>query len=283
MIDASRRAAADLLWNAEHDRTPVAPLTETFPGMDVVDAYEIQLRNIRRRVAGGASVRGHKVGLSSEVMQRMMGVDEPDYGHLLSDMVLSEQTPVDTARYCCPRIEVEIGYVLGEALSGENCTEKDVIAATEYIVPSIELIDSRITDWRIALEDTIADNASSAGLVLGAARVSPAIWIRRVSAPCCTGAVRRSRAATPARCWAIRPSPSRGWPGRWRPSGSVLRPGMWCCPARARRPSTCGRGTTSARSSTGSARCRSASRERGGPAGPDHSAGRTGKLKQNSY
>ncbi|MFJ3696333.1 2-keto-4-pentenoate hydratase [Streptomyces sp. NPDC090052] len=173
MIDASRRAAADLLWNAEHDRTPVAPLTGTFPGMDVVDAYEIQLRNIRRRVAGGASVRGHKVGLSSEVMQRMMGVDEPDYGHLLSDMVLSEQTPVDTARYCCPRIEVEIGYVLGEALSGENCTEKDVIAATEYIVPSIELIDSRITDWRIALEDTIADNASSAGLVLGAARVSP--------------------------------------------------------------------------------------------------------------
>ncbi|MFF8596460.1 2-keto-4-pentenoate hydratase [Streptomyces sp. NPDC015220] len=175
MLDASQRAeAADLLWNAERDRVPVDPLTGAFPGIDVVDAYEIQLRNIRRRLTRpGVSVRGHKVGLSSEVMQRMMGVDEPDYGHLLSDMVLSEHTPVDTSRYCFPRIEVEMGYVLGESLPGEGCTEKDVIAATEYVVASVELIDSRITDWRIALADTIADNASSAGVVLGATRVSP--------------------------------------------------------------------------------------------------------------
>jgi 2-keto-4-pentenoate hydratase len=88
-------------------------------------------------------------------------------------MVYAEGTPIDTARFCYPRIEVEIGYVLGETLPGEWCTEADVLAATEYIVPSIELIDSRITDWKIGLADTIADNASSAGVILGAGRVEP--------------------------------------------------------------------------------------------------------------
>ncbi|MFE4454548.1 2-keto-4-pentenoate hydratase [Streptomyces sp. NPDC056796] len=176
MLDASQRAAAaDLLRRAEQDRAPVAPLAGTFPGIGVVDAYEIQLSNIRRRLERpGVSVTGHKVGLTSAVMQRMMGVDEPDYGHLLSDMVLDEDTPVETARYCLPRIEVEIGYVLGDSLPGEDCTEKDVLAATQYVVASLELIDSRITDWRIGLVDTIADNASSAGVLLGATRVAPA-------------------------------------------------------------------------------------------------------------
>lgn len=175
MLDTARRAeAADLLWTAQCERTPIEPLTALYAGMDAADAYEIQLVNIRRQLALGRTVRGHKVGLSSEVMQRMMGVDEPDYGHLLSDMVLAEDTPVDTARYCSPRIEVEIGYVLGRTLPGEGCTTEDVLAATEYLVPSIELIDSRIKDWRIGLADTVADNASSAGVVLGAARVRPA-------------------------------------------------------------------------------------------------------------
>ncbi|GLW99156.1 2-keto-4-pentenoate hydratase [Microtetraspora sp. NBRC 16547] len=174
MLEAAQReSAADRLWAAQRERKPIGPLTESLPDIDVVDAYEIQLINIRRRLAAGARVYGHKVGLSSLVMQRMMGVDEPDYGHLLDTMVLSEDTPIETGAYCYPRIEVEIGYVLGASLPGENCTEEDVLAATEYIVPSIELIDSRITDWKIGLADTIADNASSAGVLLGAARVSP--------------------------------------------------------------------------------------------------------------
>jgi 2-keto-4-pentenoate hydratase len=118
-------------------------------------------------------VYGHKVGLSSLVMQQMMGVDEPDYGHLLDTMVLAEDVPVPADRYCYPRIEVEIAYVLGDSLPGGECTEDDVLAATAFLAPSIELIDSRIVDWRIGLADTIADNASSAGVVLGAARVSP--------------------------------------------------------------------------------------------------------------
>jgi 2-keto-4-pentenoate hydratase len=175
MLDSTQRTtAAELLWAAERDLAPIGPLTETFPRIDVVDAYEIQLANIRRKLAAGARVRGHKVGLSSPVMQQMMGVDEPDYGHLLDSMVQSQDTPIEAGRYCYPRIEVEIGYVLGSALPGAGCTEADVLAATEYIVPSLELIDSRITDWRIKLADTIADNASSAGVILGAERKTPA-------------------------------------------------------------------------------------------------------------
>ena len=175
MLDSTQRtAAAELLWAAERDLAPIDPLTETYPAIDVVDAYEIQLINIRRKIAGGARVRGHKVGLSSPVMQQMMGVDEPDYGHLLDAMVVGQDAPIPASRYCYPRIEVEIGYVLGSALPGADCTEADVLAATEYIVPSLELIDSRVRDWRIKLADTIADNASSAGVILGKARRAPA-------------------------------------------------------------------------------------------------------------
>lgn len=173
LIDDERSSAADLLWYAEAHRTPIEPLSTTFEQIDVVDAYEIALINIRRRLAAGENVYGHKVGLSSEVMQAMMGVDEPDYGHLLSSMVYSEESPIDTAQFCYPRVEVEIGYVLGKTLPGQGCTEDDVLDATEYIAASIELIDSRIRDWRIGLADTIADNASSAGVILGAGRVCP--------------------------------------------------------------------------------------------------------------
>lgn len=165
--------AADLA-QAERSREPIAPLTARYPDIDVVDAYEIQLINIRQRVAEGARVLGHKVGLSSLAMQQMMGVDEPDYGHLLDEMQVFEDTPVKAGRYLYPRVEVEVGFILSADLPGAGCTEEDVLAATEALVPSIELIDTRITDWKIALCDTIADNASSAGFVLGEARLAPA-------------------------------------------------------------------------------------------------------------
>ncbi|MEU6932988.1 2-keto-4-pentenoate hydratase [Streptomyces sp. NPDC046374] len=170
LTDRQRHEAAELLRSAEHGVTPIAPLTAAFPGIDAEDAYEIQLVNVRRRLAAGAEVRGHKVGLSSPVMQRMMGVDEPDYGHLLHDMELRPDVPVPAARYCHPRVEVEVGFVLGEDLPGETCTPADVLAATERVVPALELIDSRIRDWRITIADTIADNASSAGYVIGEGR-----------------------------------------------------------------------------------------------------------------
>src|SRR6266567_8200141 len=165
-------AAAEALRYAEADRKPIDPLVITYPGSDPVDAYEIQLRNIRRRLdVDGTEVLGHKVGLSSVVMQELMGVDEPDYGHLLSDMWIEDGGSVPVGRYCYPKVEVEVGFLLGDDLPGENCTEDDVLANTEAFVPSIELVDSRIVDWRISLPDTVADNASAAGFVLGARRV----------------------------------------------------------------------------------------------------------------
>ena len=166
--DIARALAA-----AEVARTPIPPLRETWPALDVVDAYEIQLLNIRQRLAAGATIKGHKVGLSSLAMQQMMNVDEPDYGHLLSDMECLEGTPVSAGAYCMPRVEVEVAFILGETLPGEGCTEADVLAATEWVAPSIELIDSRIQNWNIKIGDTIADNASSAGFILGPERVRP--------------------------------------------------------------------------------------------------------------
>ena len=170
---ATRDELAAELADAERSRVPMAPLTSIHSDIDVVDAYEIQLINIRQRVAEGARVVGHKVGLSSEAMQKMMGVDEPDYGHLLADMEVFEDKPVPAGRFLYPRVEVEVGFILAADLPGAGCTEDDVLAATAAFAPSIELIDTRIKDWKIALCDTIADNASSAGFVLGKERVSP--------------------------------------------------------------------------------------------------------------
>ncbi|MFF2553056.1 2-keto-4-pentenoate hydratase [Nocardia sp. NPDC058058] len=173
LTDALRKELADELAVAERDRIALDPLVARHPDIDVVDAYEIQLINMRRRFAGGAKVVGHKVGLSSKAMQQMMGVDEPDYGHLLEEMEVFEDVPVDTAKFLYPRVEVEVGFILGADLPGEDCTEEDVLKATVAYAPSIELIDTRIKDWKIGLCDTIADNASSAGFVLGKQRVAP--------------------------------------------------------------------------------------------------------------
>lgn len=171
--DQTRVQLAADLAQAERSRVPMDPLTDGNPDIDVVDAYEIQLINIRQRIAEGARVIGHKVGLSSLAMQKMMNVDEPDYGHLLDEMAVFADRPVRSANYLFPRVEVEVGFILADDLPGAGCTEDDVVAATAAFVPSIELIDTRIKDWKIKLCDTIADNASSAGWVLGEERVSP--------------------------------------------------------------------------------------------------------------
>ncbi|MBU9766783.1 2-keto-4-pentenoate hydratase [Mycobacterium sp. TNTM28] len=181
-VEVRDELAADLA-QAERSRVPMTPLTDRYADIDVVDAYEIQLINIRQRVAEGARVIGHKVGLSSKAMQDMMGVDEPDYGHLLDEMEVFENVPVPSSRFLYPRVEVEVGFILADDLPGAGCTEEDVLAATAAFAPAIELIDTRITNWQIKLCDTIADNASSAGWVLGEARVSPKdIDIRNIDA-----------------------------------------------------------------------------------------------------
>lgn len=173
MDDQTRAEAASVLAAAEQARQAVPPLSSTYSGLAIADAYDIQLTNVRARISAGRRIVGHKVGLTAKAMQEMLGVDEPDYGHLLDDMVVDAGVAVARERYVQPRVEIEIGFVLRDGLAGPGVTADDVMAATAYVVPSIEIIDSRIADWRITLVDTIADNASSAGIVLGLAQTSP--------------------------------------------------------------------------------------------------------------
>lgn len=163
-----RQAAADALLEAERTGIPIDQLTETYPDIDVVDAYEIQLINIRRKVAAGAMIRGHKVGLTAKAMQQMVGVSEPDYGHLLHDMFVYEGEVVPMSGFITPRAEIEVAFVLGRPLQGPGVTVADVIRATDCILPSIEIVDSRIRDFKVKIQDTVADNASSAAVVVGA-------------------------------------------------------------------------------------------------------------------
>lgn len=162
-----REEVALALREAESSRKPIPPLSSRWPGLQVDDAYEIQRRNVELRVDAGACVRGHKVGLSSRAMQEMMDVHEPDYGHLLDDMFVFESHGVATGELIQPRVEIEVAFVLGSPLPVRGCHAADVVRATDCIQPAIEIIDSRIADWKIGIVDTIADNASSAKVVLG--------------------------------------------------------------------------------------------------------------------
>ena len=164
---------ADLLWQAEINHSSIQPLTKTIPQLDILDAYSIQQINIKRKLKSGQVIKGYKVGLSSKAMQTMMGVNEPDYGHLLDDFFYHTGDTIQTNKFFIPRIEVEIAYVLKKSLPAPNCTVKDVIDSTEYVQPAIELIDSRIKDWQIKLIDTISDNASSAAVIIGGERTKP--------------------------------------------------------------------------------------------------------------
>ncbi|MQA05754.1 MAG: 2-keto-4-pentenoate hydratase [Streptosporangiales bacterium] len=154
------------LDRARRDRVPVPPLTERFPELTVDDAYAVQSELLRLRLAEGHLVKGYKIGLTSAAMQRQLGVDQPDYAQLSSDMFLDQSTPVG-GTLIQGRVEPEVAFVLGRTLTGPGVTTADVLSATDYVLPALEVIDSRIEDWRISLVDTIADHASSAGVVLG--------------------------------------------------------------------------------------------------------------------
>ena len=167
-MDASTRAeVARRLLDAYRSGKPIAPLTTTFDGMTLEDAYAIQLLQIEQLVGSGRTVKGHKVGLTSGAMQRLLGVDEPDYGHLLDDFFYLEHEPIPVERFVQPRIEPEVAFVLRRSLSGPGVTVPEAIAAVDFVLPALEIVDSRIEDWKIGLLDTIADNASSGAVVLG--------------------------------------------------------------------------------------------------------------------
>jgi 2-keto-4-pentenoate hydratase len=164
---ADLEAIAEELLAAYGAAPTLAPLTATYSGLSVDDAYAIQLIQVRRRVADGAAIIGYKVGLTSAAMQQQMGVFEPDFGHLLTGMLYPADAPIETGRFRRPRAEPEIALILADELHGPGLSVADVMSATAYALPAIEIIDSRITDWKIGLVDTVADNASSGGLVLG--------------------------------------------------------------------------------------------------------------------
>ncbi|MEN1935841.1 fumarylacetoacetate hydrolase family protein [Paenibacillus sp. 102] len=158
---------ADELLQAEQTCRPISPFTERYPNLSVSDSYNIQLEVVGQKLKQGRTVIGKKVGLTSDVMQQMFGVDEPDYGHLLDDMKVESGSVIAVDSFVSPKVEAEIGFILAENLSGPNITYVDVLMATKYIVPTLEIIDSRIADWKIKLADTVADNGSSAKVVIG--------------------------------------------------------------------------------------------------------------------
>ncbi|QJY48910.1 2-keto-4-pentenoate hydratase [Pseudonocardia broussonetiae] len=164
---ALHRELADELWEADRAAKPVPPLTERHPDLVVSDAYAVQTLNIERRVAAGQRVIGRKVGLTSLPMQRMLGVDEPDFGVLTDEMVVEDGDLIDLGRLVQPRVEAELAFVMAEDLAGPGVTTARALAAIEGALPAVEVVDSRVADWRITLVDTVADNASSGLIVLG--------------------------------------------------------------------------------------------------------------------
>jgi 2-keto-4-pentenoate hydratase len=164
---------AEDLYNAEQNRRPIEPLTDSFPELSLEDAYRIQRMNIDRRLEEGEKIMGHKVGLTSRAMQELFNVNEPDYGHLLDSMFHDAAVPLNLDELIDPQIEVEPAFFLGKALNGPGITAEDVLNATDYIRVCFEVIDSRIINWRIKLQDTVADNGSSSRVVLGKKKIKP--------------------------------------------------------------------------------------------------------------
>jgi 2-oxo-hept-3-ene-1,7-dioate hydratase len=176
------------LHQSETSRVQVEHFSKRFPDMTIEDGYAISRAWVKTKLAEGRKARGHKIGLTSRAMQQASQITEPDYGTLLDDMFF-EQGDIPFQRFIAPRVEVELAFVLGKPLRGPHVTIFDVLAATDYVVPAIEIIDSRIeqfdrhTKAMRKVFDTIADNAANAGIVLGGRPVKPdAVDLRWVSA-----------------------------------------------------------------------------------------------------
>jgi len=163
-----QQVAHDLL--EAYRGSPVAPPTAQHPHMTIDDAYAVQLAQATRWQQDGRRIVGFKVGLTSAAMRRALGVDEPDFGHLFDNMSVPDRAELPFQSLLQPRAEPEIAFVLSEPLAGPGVTATDVRVATLAVAPALEIIDSRITEWRITLADTVADNGSSGLFVLGPQR-----------------------------------------------------------------------------------------------------------------
>jgi 2-keto-4-pentenoate hydratase len=160
------------LQEAEDKRLGGEPLTQLKEDLTTEEAYQVQFKVIQEKVKKGHRIVGKKIGLTSEAMQKGFGIDTPDCGHLLDSMEVQNKGIVSPHQVIQPKIEAEIAFVLKKDLLGSNITLEDVLEATDYIVPSIEIVDSRIANWNIKLQDTIADNASAGLYILGENKVS---------------------------------------------------------------------------------------------------------------
>ena len=160
-------ALGDSLYDALVARTPIAPLSAAHPDMTIEDAYHVQQRMIARRLEKGDRVIGKKIGVTSKAVMNMLGVHQPDFGYLLDSMVFNEGESVDMGTLIQPKAEGEIAFLLKKDLQGPGVTAADVLAATEGVMACFEIVDSRIQDWKIKIQDTVADNASCGVFVLG--------------------------------------------------------------------------------------------------------------------
>src|SRR5690606_8456312 len=164
----------DQLYEALVSRQAISPLTESEPDITIQDAYRIQLRMIERRLQNGAEqVIGKKIGVTSRPVMDLLKVDQPDFGHLTSSMVYGDGAAIEAASLIAPKAEGEIAFILKHDLCGPGITNADVLRATDYVLPCFEIVDSRVRDWQIRIQDTVADNASSGVFVLGDAAADP--------------------------------------------------------------------------------------------------------------
>jgi len=183
------QAEAQRLHQAEKNRQQIEATTVNYPDMDISDAYKVQSAWMDIKKEEGRSVAGYKIGLTSRAMQKSMNITEPDYGTLLDDMVFEESTEIEAAAFLDPKIEVELAFFLKEPLFGENISVNDVLNATDYVVPALELIAARTfrtnptTGYKRNVRDTISDNAANGGVIVGGLPVRPdAIDLRWIGA-----------------------------------------------------------------------------------------------------
>ena len=182
ITESEHRQAADALLEAGRTRQPIRQVSQTWPAMEIEDAYAIQKLWADSKMAQGARIVGHKIGLTSRAMQRASKMTEPDYGMLMDDMLYTDGARIPASGFHSPRLEVELAFVLGRPLGGKNVTIYDVLDATAYVTPALEIIDYR-TDVPRAICDTIADNAAAAAMVTGGRVVKPMdVDLRWVSA-----------------------------------------------------------------------------------------------------
>ena len=171
--------AADELHQAELSHTQIDPISLRHPDMTMDDAYAVQKHWVDKKVDQGQRVVGYKIGLTSRAMQNAMKINEPDYGVLLDDMVFADGGDIDVSQFCDPRIEVELAFILKDKLEGENVTLFDVLNATDYVVPALEIIAARShrvhpeTGYTRTIVDTISDNAANAGIIMGGRPIKP--------------------------------------------------------------------------------------------------------------